>query len=612
LTVVSLEQLRGLLATLTPASPAAVALPEGFQPISDYTYIKDKAIPRGEDNLVHKPHRHDAILQELGRLHHAGVSDYEERLQRITEWSEANCAGELSEDHRVRCTKDSIKWKPPVKTELDLNQGKAAAEDKERRLAQDRQEYEALVDECQREEERELNPYPVDAWKNTPYYDFALTCQGSGRDRNYIPLEFFINGMMTMVGGICGNRITPVFNPTLQARFITLLLTKIGGIGKGTIFDWCEVPFKNTELVYRHNGLAMTRYQRIGCFAGSFGSARGMGEVMIRQPRILQMYGEFSTLVEKFGITGSGDAFRDLILNAADSQTPEWSIIKGLKVNPEATKEISNSVLAGTTEERWHEMMAKTNLETFIQRSNIVPSDEDRTVFKLVTPDLAKFKDVFVPRITMLDTYKLIWELSAEAEKMGEAWYEKMHELMGGEEDGMEAVGRIQVFLFRIISHMALWHAPTPAVVPFDPSAGRPDLEWRYTVGPDVMAAALKVAEHQIRARRDWMPTRGTGDAGIIENLIRKWAFKNRTIRWIELKRRSKIARFGAKKCRDAMMQVQGTGVISVQVNPDKPSDERDWVILWVGSKGNHKKWRENRGGKRVNPETGKGYRSSE
>jgi hypothetical protein len=470
----------------------------------------------------------------------------------------------------------------------------AALDADAKKQAQD--EYNALVEKCQEQEERVDNPYPTEVWEGTPYLDFALICRGAGKDENYIPVEYFINAMMTTVGAICGNRVVPAFNPTLQGRFYTLLLSNKGGVGKNTVVDWCKIPFAETGLIYQ--GELNRKFNNIGCIVADFGSARGMVETMSHHPRILQEYGEFSTVIEKFSIAGSGDAFRDMNLNLADNQIPNWSIIKGTKVQHNAPPEISNSILAGTTDERFQEMMMKSNWETFLQRTNIVPTDETRTKFKLVMPNLEPIKEKLLPRIQMLESHKLVWTLSPEAEAFGEEWFESLHKKIGDEDS--ESVGRIQVYLFRIISHLALWLAPLPTKVGIETMLnGGAIAIWNYQVPLELMKRATQVAEWQVTARAANMPVRGSTLAGVVENVITKWAFKQKSIRWVELKRRSKIARFGYKACHDALVNLQRSRVLVVKVDPDAPDEQRSWVVVWHGSDGTYAKWKETRGGKR-------------
>src|SRR5258708_35282497 len=99
-------------------------------------------------------------------------------------------------------------------------------------------------------------------------------------------------------------------------------------------------------------------------------------------------------------------------------------------------------------------MMMQSSWETLIQRMNIIPTDETRTAFKLVFPDVSKIRESLLQRITLLEAFRLVWTLSAEAEATAKEWHEKLQTDSSGED-----VGRIQVYLFRILSHMALWAA---------------------------------------------------------------------------------------------------------------------------------------------------------
>jgi hypothetical protein len=467
-------------------------------------------------------------------------------------------------------------------------------------------EYSILAEESEKGAKEIENPYPVDAWEQTPYFKFAQICHGLGKDQNYIPLEYFINGLMTVVGAICGNRIVPEFNQKMEARFITLLLSEKGGIGKGTVLEWAKEPFINTNLVYTN--MASPIYKKIGCYVGDFGSARGMLEKLMQYPRMLQEYGELSTAVEKFTIAGSGQAFRDQILNLADSQIPNWSTIKGMKVSSDAPKEVHNSIIAGTTDDRFQEMMMQSSWETMIQRMNIIPTKESRTVWKLVVPDFTPIQELLLPRITLLEQYRLVWSLSPEAEEIAKQWHEN---LQSSSDASGEDVGRIQVYLFRLLSHMALWTAPLPSIDSetdksrftangvYIPEGVTPDKIWRYEIPADTARKAIRIAEYQIVARRENMPIRGTTIFGQVENLIKKWTFKQKSMRWVELKRRSHIDRFGHKACHDSLMNLQAQGILVVKADPEEPSDQRNWYVVWAGSAGKYQKWAEGRGGAR-------------
>jgi len=566
-------------------------------------------------------HTHDMTLARIaGKLRQTFKMDEAAMFPVLVEICERCCSG-YGTDYKEMCAKIAksvgryeIK---PQGHELILSNAQPAATPMTEHLAvqqakaeQERQEYDALVDKCEETPEI-LKTYPVDAWDGTPYLDFAEICRGSGANRNYIPWEYLINGIMTVVGAIAGNRIVPAFNQKLQARFITLLLSKKGGIGKNETIDWTKDVFTGNNLV--SNNFALTPYRNIGCFVSDFASARGLLQTFMKKPRVLQEYAELSTAVEKFAIQGSGSSFRDLILNLADGQTPNWSIVKDLKLTPEAPKEISNSVIAATTDERWGEMMSKSSWETLIQRMNIIPTHETRTVFKLVAPNLQPIRDAVLPRVALLETYKLLWDYSPEAEALGNQWHANLQErLAQSEEDGQvdmeEAVGRIQVYLMRIIGHLALWHAPLPLNAyqqPFPgalpPTGPLPDKVWSYVVPVDLMRKAIEIAEYQIVAREVYMPSRASNELAGIENLIRKWAFKQKQMGWPEMKRKANIYKHGHWNCHKALTAVEAGGSVTVIVNPDSPKDQRDWVVVWQGTRGTHRKWIEKRGGPRKN-----------
>jgi hypothetical protein len=409
---------------------------------------------------------------------------------------------------------------------------------------------------------------------------------------------------MTVTGAICGHRIFPAFKQKLRARFITLLISKRGGVGKNETHDWCRELYRPANLMFNHGEAD----GNIGCFTSGFASARGMLDTFMTYPCILQEYGELTTLFEKFQIAGSGASFRDLILDLADSNEPNWSIIKDLEIPDTAPEAIHNSILGSTTDERWKEATEVGNWETFIQRANVIPSDETRTVFQLCDPDLKSVRKLLLPRVKLLETHKLIWDYSPEAREIGVRWFEELRERSDDDTEA-EVNGRIQVHLMRLIGHLALCLAPLPPVdaptqnTMFDednfyvePTDG-PDKEWLVTITPDIIRRAIRIAEHQLIARCDRMPQRGQNPYAVVENRIRKWAQRMNHMRWPEMKHRSHIQEFGYDVCHKALLNVEKTGVIAVKRNPSALSDQRQWVIVWVG--GQRQTWKENRGGAR-------------
>jgi hypothetical protein len=438
-----------------------------------------------------------------------------------------------------------------------------------------------LEDKCDESEREKWAQYPVDAWKDTPYLFFAETCQAGGGSPNYIPLEYFINTVMTYVGAAVGHRIFPVFNPKLRARFMTFLLSRRGGVGKNTMLSWARDLLQPASLVSK-NGLSP--YKNIGCFITDFASARGALETFAEHPIVLQAYGELSTLFEKFGITGSGAAFKDLILNLADENEAEWSVAKGFKPKHALPPEVHNTVIGCATVDRWEDFSSQINLETWTQRSNMILTEETRTVFKLGVPDLEPVRAVLIPRLAVLETHKLIWNLSAEAEAIGEAWHRELS--ASDDEATIESFGRIQVHLFRVIGHLALCLAPLPADAGLVDPEGRcieryegQDKEWRVTISADIMRRAIQVAENQMANRTATMPTQGKTLQAQVENLMRKYVdTSGAQVRWPPIKRR--LRKFGYPLTRSTLDILVKDKTVKLMVDPEDPTDETYWLLV--------------------------------
>ncbi len=484
-------------------------------------------------------------------------------------------------------------------------------------------EYADAIEEADETKNVDSHPYPVDAWVGTPYYDFAMLCHGSGETENNIPLGFLINGLLTYVGAIAGHRIAPEFSPLMPAHFYTLFRSKRGGNGKNEVMNWCKLCFDETSLMYQ-SGIRF--HKNIGMYHNDFASARALIEQFAKYPSILQEYGEFTTAIEKFGITGSGTSFLDFNLNQYDTTRANWSLVKGMKLPESLPPHINNSILAATTDERWNETAGKVNLETFIQRTNIVLADDVRTVFNLHTPDVSELKKVLLSRIGLLESYKLLWRYSPEALEVGKEWHERIQDSLMADDDpdAAEAVGRLQVFAHRIVGHLALWLGElpkdangNPAKVEFiepretvDLDTGEkflthlpvvkrsehPDKIWEVEVTGDMMRRAIDVCEYLVWARLKSQALQGFGRAQV-ENLIKKWASQLKTCRWNDLKRKGNLRKYSVEDCTRALKSIQSEGLLTIRANPTKPSDPRGWIITWVGDGQRSRKWLERRGG---------------
>jgi hypothetical protein len=490
----------------------------------------------------------------------------------------------------------------------------------ENEMEERRQEFAELQAECEQTQDEPLSPYPVHAWEGTPYLDFARIGRGEATDRpNFIPPEYLINGLMTFVGAICGHRITPAFNPTLKARFITILLSEIGGIGKDTIQGWLTQLFNKTDLI-RLKGLP--KYRNIGCFKGDFASERAMIQAQAANPVTLQVYGEFTTATEKMGIQGSGQSFINLLLHYADSSEPKWSMIKNEGIPDNAPDEVEVNLLGFTTKPRWDNI--RLNFETFIQRVNAVYSDEKRTVARLATPDFSPIQEQILHRIALLETHRLMWDFTPEAEKLFDEWYQDLQSNRTHANDDTEVYGRIQVYVLRILGHLAFWLGELPKtanvslerhsdgsyhfrVLDTDPAAAGPteaapaaagvtvpatwgtprtrmEHIWKVDVTPEMVKRATEIAEYELSTRLRCIPSKGDVVAAHVENTVRRWASQYGKISWAQLQRKSHIReRFGWEICRKALAAVEKAGDVRIIMDPEHREIENRWLLIWLG-----------------------------
>ena len=583
----------------------------------------ERAFAAAPDGPIPEGQRDNVLTSIAGKLRQDGL-EYEEIYAVLSRINQERCQPPVDDAAIVRIAKSVCRYpKGPAGPTVTIGgklPGAAQAEEATKKdeliaeayeaLDKRKQEFAQLQSLCEQEQATTPNPYPNDAWEGTPYLEFARLCRSEGdpKFQNYLPTEFGINALMTVVGAICGHRIRPDFD-AMDARFYTVLLTPRGGSGKGTIFRFVKSVFDESSLITTSRIV----YKNIGTFTDDFASARGLTESFQMYPSILQVYEELSTPFEKFGIAGSGTSFKDLNLRLFDSTDPQNSRKQGTKVPEYAPKSIHNSILGSTTTEkgRWDEMFSSSNDDTFRQRLNIIPSQEDRRVAAIKNPDFTEFRKDLLNRIGLLNSYKLIWNYSPEAWEVLTNWYQQIDDAAreAGDNDEREALGRIQVHVHRVIGHLALWLAPLPTDTEsrdlslFDKSElilteGDQDKVWNVEVPADWMRRAIRIAEHQIRARRDHTPPEGLSPVALCENLIKKHTSRNKTIRWYSLIRAANLDKYGHDVRIKALFNAAKERAIRIDANPEDKDNQSEWVITWLGT-GWNASWKETRGGKR-------------
>ncbi len=637
-TVVTEAQLRALLADLP--IPEVVVTPK---------------IDINDDSLI-GDHRNDTLTSIAGSLHDKDLTG-EDLFDVLMNHNNRRCKPPLDE-REVRTIANSIsryptgsekkkksqvlmngvpagsstpEVSPPPVSPVTISETGNAALDLVSKMQQEFEEASAAANQADEDYQirlDEIGEYPLHIWEGTPLHEYAILACGDGTHENFIPPAFHVNCLLTVVGAVCGHRI--VYAPTLSkpfpANFYSILLSDYGSQGKNSAVDWSHLCFDKTCLLYQ-SGLRM--HKNIGAYHNSFGSGSALIDSFAEYPSILQEYPELTTLTEKFKIDGSGEAFLDQVLNGYDSTTPRWGRVRGKKLPPILPSEINNSLLGGTIVKKWEEKIQGDQYETLIQRLNIVYSAETRTVPTLYVPDVTGIRRKLMDRVGLLEEYKLIWHYSPEAEEILSKWHYEIEERKkaahGKDNNEHEAYGRIQVFVHRIVGHLALWLAPPPMTadgkvispsyyhlegmnekdgspVPYVRKAEGMDKDWIVEAPKEWLSRAIEAAEYLIQIRLRLVPPAGAGTRGKIQNQIKKWVQILQNVKWPALQKRAGLYKHDYDEAEKCLLAVAKSGVIDIKHDPTDPSNHFKWVITWTGGGDglSGKTWRENRGGRRA------------
>lgn len=417
--------------------------------------------------------------------------------------------------------------------------------------------------------------YPFWAWNGTLYEEFSNLC-GSG---NLIPKEFFIEAMKTIVGSICGHRILPEKMPHQEGRFYTILLSATGGIGKSSAVNWAKELFIGTGMLYDIAQDGSGAFVNIGAAQGGFASGSGLiTNGLTRHARILQNYDEVTSLIEKFGITGSGDAFLDAVNTLFESGFAPGNVIRASKIKEMPTHPVHNSILGCSTFEKWNSSFVKTNSESsgFFQRLNIISSKSEETVPDLKAPDLTVLRDKFVRKIQPLEFQMIQVNPTPEASKMLKDWHKS--KMIEWKDYPSDVRGRIEVMIQRNCSHLAwLLGGDFP---PNPDGANEPVV---VECDKDIMEKSLALAEYQIAVRYSHQPAIGNNEWALVENLIKKVAKQHTQISRKDLYREIRADKFGIMTFNKAIDNLFQEGIIDLGQEAGNTSRGRkNQVISWV------------------------------
>jgi hypothetical protein len=528
---------------------------------------------------------HDVTLTAIaGKWRQDGL-EYEEILPALIRTCEKRCVG-YGSDYVEMCTKiaKSVCRYPagnPGPTVLIGGKlpGQAVAQPK-----QTQEEIEVVPDSVLNNPKpvsKSLAQYPLWAWNGTLYEEFAELC-GKG---NHIPHEFSIEAIKTVIGAICGHRIQPYgFNDQQPSRFYTILVGPGGG-GKSSAAKWAINLFIGTGLMYE---LAQTgAYVNVGCAKGAFASASGMQKNgFAKHSRILQVYDEITSVIEKFSITGSGGSFLDAN-NEMFEYTPTvpCMVTKESKDSNLPAHEVHNSILGCTTPLRWQNAFKKTNTDSsgFFQRLNIIANPNKKRVAELLTPDFNDIRERFLRKIQALEFQKAVMYKNEEATALLESWYKsKAEEWEGLTED---ITGRIQVLVQRNACHLA-WLMSGDDVVPDAEKAKEPI---KVFCDEDIMRRAIAIAEYEVKVRQLHKPIEADNPYALIENAIERFFLENegQPVSRRKLYRLLHANRHGSQifdKCVSNLIQ-EGIMKIGDREGPKKRG-RISQVLIWIGEEG--------------------------
>lgn len=394
--------------------------------------------------------------------------------------------------------------------------------------------------------------YPLWVWKGTAYAEFATICT---RD-NYIPPEFFIEALKTVIGGAAGH-LLGVAGSEVEARFYTVLIGE-AGTGKSTAINWAREVFAES-LVHTYGS---PMWPNIGCFVGGFGSQVGLVRKARDHSQILQIYDELSTLSDKFKITGSGLSFLSLLNALYERTLPPSNITKDAL--PDLEHPLHNSILGATTPDVWERTFGGTGSEGsgFFQRLNVVGSEETRTVPRLIKPDFKQFEPLVV-RVKALAEKPYLLPMNESADALLKRWLDGLTK-----RDDATDTGRLQVLALRNAAHIG-WLLNV-------------QLGGSSTIGPEeVIRRAIALSNYQLAMRRKYQPVTGDTPWAQMENLIIKYVKQARAITRKNLYRRVHGNRYGLNVFNSALGNLEREGLIRTQEL--KEGRHKTQMIYWAG-----------------------------
>ena len=284
-------------------------------------------------------------------------------------------------------------------------------------------------EEAEIEEAAPLVPYPVGVWDGTLYGDFAKACTRG----NFIPPEFFIESMKTVVGAIAGNQLYGDIQGMNPREYLVLIGWMSGGKGTAIrqaigLFKCCFEDIEKmevTDLIWSAG--SRPKFKQIGAVETNAGSEPGLYEAGMKCARVLLNPAEFDSLLSKTHIEGSGPALLSQLRELFDSRFVVPSITSRRKMK-DVPRIIDLSLITSTQPGTFEEAISQGIGTGFLSRLTLVRNDETRRVGLLPEVSLRPIKSALVrnskhwkqPHLKQLSARKLVRSLPNGGESDGD------------------------------------------------------------------------------------------------------------------------------------------------------------------------------------------------
>jgi hypothetical protein len=543
---------------------------------------KSPAAPTGQKIL--QGGRNSSLATYAGKLRHDGLESDELEVV-LLRYNRENCVPPLADDEVKTIARSIGRYeKGLVGTGLLLDGHEAGApviptaEEVQQKTA-----LQALVDSTPNTREESADTiadsmYPYWAYNKTLYEEFATFC-GQG---NLIPKELFIESMKTVVGAICGHRFSPQ-----EGRFYTFILTKIGGVGKGTAFSAVRELFAGTGLLYPLGQDGTGAFVNIGTAQANFGSSAGLQNGVAKHTRIIQIFDELTKVLEKFSIPGSGDAYLDDLNSLYETGGYTPSLTKESKVIGGAQSgDTHHSMLGGTVFDKWNSAFSKTTAEGsgFFQRLNLISTEETETVAEVEKLNFnegegLKLRQKFLAKIMPLEFQQIVFEKTPEATKRFDEWYAGFK--AEHRDEPADVKGRLNVLVSRNYEHLAWMLAPD--IKPAPENSAEPI---RITCNLDVMEKAIALSEYQYQVRSKHRPAQGANESALIEDLIRLTLLSSErnSLSRSDLYKKSGSRKYGLVMFDKVLNSMCAEGLVEVgDKTGSKIRGRKGKIIVWAG-----------------------------